>query len=132
MRTFGPFYPQRLQAAVSHAERLVELLAAEERQGHRGHLGRAWLAGRAGEVERFVEALVADWRAWRRTSDTAAAALREYLDALHDGMSAQLGMLAPACCLGASATTESAPHDPQYDAVVETLEGLDAPGERTR
>lgn len=105
MRTFGPFYPQALQSVVSHAERLVSLLAREEARGGGDDLADAWLAGRAGEVERFVEALVEDWRLGRRTCAAAAAALADYLHALHEGMAEYLHIRAPECCADATMPT---------------------------
>jgi hypothetical protein len=128
MRTFGPFYPQELQGVVSHAERLAELLAEEESRGGGSDLADAWLAGRAGEVERFVEVLVQEWRAGSRTCAAAASILQGYLEALHEGMAAHLHITVPDCCVDALAAT-AVPRAPAVEpnadvAIEETLAGL--------
>jgi hypothetical protein len=133
MRTFGSFRPQALQAAVRHAERLVGLLAREEARGGGDDLAGAWLTGRAGEVERFVEALVEDWRRGRRTSPAAAAALADYLHALHEGMRQHLRIQAPECCADATVPTAAArPGKPGAGGVADleatpSLSGMNGP-----
>jgi len=130
MRVFGPFYPPPLQAAVSHAERLADLVSVEERStGGGSDAAVAWLVGRSDEIERFVEQIVDDWRANRLGPQEAAAALDDYLAKLHDGLHSQLGIGAPACCFGSlTATARMAPlsaetHSiPVYDARGESIE----------
>jgi hypothetical protein len=124
MRTFGPFYPQAFQSVISHAERLVGLLAEEEGRGGGNDMADAWLAGRAGEVERFVESLVADWREGRRSCESAADVVREYLKALHDGMAEYLHIPVPECCADAAATVPGPGEARPEGAVVEPLSTL--------
>jgi hypothetical protein len=126
MRPFGPFYPQELQGIVSHAERLAELLAEEEARGGGCDLADAWLSGRAGEVERFVEVLVAGWRAGARSGDEAADILSGYLEALHEGLALHLHITVADCCVDALAPT-AVPRtgEAKLDvAIEETLAGL--------
>jgi hypothetical protein len=99
MTTFGPFYPGRLQDLVNHAERMWRVLKVEERHEGCSDLREAWLAGRAAEVERFVESVVEEWRARTRNVDAIACALSEYIEDLHDGMVAHLGSRGLDCCL---------------------------------
>ena len=105
MTTIVPFYPQQLQSAISHAERLAELLVVEEKRGGGCDLADAWLTGRSGEIERFVEASLTDWREGRRDDSRAVAALHDHLTALHDGLALHLKMSTFPCCATA-ATTE--------------------------
>jgi hypothetical protein len=106
---FGPFYPAPLQEVVNHAERLAELLRTgrlvSARQGPVDEWALAWMSGREGEIERFVE-LTLTGRARGRVDDAAAAAiLTGYLAFLHDGMVRSLGLHRPACCSGAGEAT---------------------------
>jgi AcrR family transcriptional regulator len=107
---FGPFYPAPLQEVVNHAERLAELLRT-------GRLvsapiddwAAAWMTGREGEIERFLE-LTLTGRAHGTVDDAAAAAiLAGYLASLHEGMARRLGLHRPACCSGAGEATALPP-----------------------
>jgi len=107
---FGPFYPAPLQEVVNHAERLAELLRT-------GRLvaaplddwAAAWMIGREGEIERFLE-LTLTGRAHRTVDDAAATAiLAGYLASLHEGMARRLGLHRPACCNGAGEATALPP-----------------------
>jgi hypothetical protein len=102
---FGPFYPPALQAVVNHAERLAELLGVHELAPPTQEWAEAWTIGRADEVVRFVEEVVARWREGRVPDEHAAAALEDYLAALHEGLAKHLGCTAPSCCAGGEATT---------------------------
>jgi hypothetical protein len=134
MSPFGPFYPPRLQASVNHAERLARVLLEEEARTVESRHVTAWLVGRADEVERFVEAVVQEWRAGERGPDAAAASLDGYLAALHEGLARRLGVTAPTCCGTDSVTTETPPRrgDPgklmeSIDRLLENLESPRAP-----
>jgi len=133
MSPFGPFYPPRLQTSVNHAERLCGILQEQEQLAAAARSqAPAWLIGRAGELEQVVAATVQQWRAGRRGTETAAAALDEHLDALHDGLAAWLGLTSPLCCRGSAATTETAPLPPEQRALVDSIDrllmNLDPPG----
>lgn len=106
MGPFGPFYPPRLQASVNHAERLVAVLAEEEARVHDAKHVSSWLIGRAGELERFVDAVARDWRSRKRGPEAAAAVLEAYVAELHVGLAARLGVTGPVCCRTDSVTTE--------------------------
>ncbi len=106
MGPFGPFYPPRLQASVNHAERLVRVLEKEEARTTDARHVSAWLIGRAGELERFVEAVARDWRSRKRGPEAAAAVLEAYVAELHVGLAARLGVTGPVCCRTDSVTTE--------------------------
>ena len=125
MSCFGPFYPPRLQTSVNHAERLCGIL---QRQEDLATATRSpppsWLIGRAGELEQVVGATAEHWRSGRHGAETAAAALDEHLDALHDGLAAWLGLTAPPCCQGAAATTETAPLSPHQRALMDSIDRL--------
>ena len=113
MSTFGPFYPRRLQELVNHAERMARVLKVEERGARRGGLRDAWIAGRAGEVERFVEVVAAEWREGRRSVASVEKAVSAYLESLHDGMVMHLGDRGFDCCLaGLDTTTAPLPGAP--------------------
>jgi hypothetical protein len=109
MGPFGPFYPPRLQASVNHAERLVRVLETEEARTTDARHVSAWLIGRAGELERFVEAVARDWRSRKRGPEAAAAVLEAYVAELHVGLGARLGVTGPVCCRTDSVTTELPP-----------------------
>jgi hypothetical protein len=115
MGAFGPFYPGRLQELVNHAERMSRLLMVEEGRGRCDGFRDAWLAGRAGELERFVESLTDDWKRRPRRFDSVVSALSAYLEELHDGMLATLGSRGLDCCLAGLDTTTiplpGRPHD---------------------
>jgi hypothetical protein len=103
---FGPFYPAPLQQVVNHAERLAELLRT-------GRLvstplddwGAAWMSGREGEIERFLEHTLTRWTQGKVDDATAATILAGYLASLHEGMARRLGLHRPACCNGAGEAT---------------------------
>ena len=125
MSPFGPFYPPRLQASVNHAERLYGILQEQEELAAAARSTvPAWLIGRAGELEQVVAATVQQWRAGRHRTESAAAALDEHLDALHDGLAAWLGLTSPLCCHGAAAITEAAPLPPEQRALVDSIDRL--------
>ncbi len=105
MTTFGPFYPTRLQELINHAERMARVLRVEECREGCNNLRDAWLAGRAGELERFVEAMAEEWHGRRRKVDSITLALSGYLEQLHDGMLANLGSRGLDCCLAGLDTT---------------------------
>jgi hypothetical protein len=106
MKPFGPFYPPLLQLAVSHAERLAQLVASHEAAPPRAdEWARAWLTGRAGEVERFVAEATGAWRRGELAESDAAQRVDRYLATLHDGLRRLLNLTAPACCTGAAETT---------------------------
>jgi hypothetical protein len=96
--TFGPFYPPLLQDAVNHAERMVTMIertpvpdAADE--------ASAWLVGRAGEIECFVCAVLADWSEARISRGHAFIAINAYLKDLHHDLPRRLGVRRPRCCI---------------------------------
>ena len=67
MTVFGPHYPAKLQPIINHAERLAALLHEHEiRNPPSDDAARAWLTGRAEEVEMVVGFIVADWREGER------------------------------------------------------------------
>jgi hypothetical protein len=105
MTVFGPFYPPSLQAVVNHAERLSELLVVHELAPPTREWARVWMTGRADEIVRFTEHLVALWREGRLGDDEAAATLDGYLATLHEGLATHLRCPAPSCCEGSAATT---------------------------
>jgi hypothetical protein len=107
---FGPFYPAPLKEVVNHAERLAELL----RTGRLVSIplddwAAAWMSGREGEIERFLEHTLTR-RAHGKVDDAAAAAiLAGYLASLHEGMARRLGLHRPACCSSAGEATALPP-----------------------
>jgi len=105
VNVFGPFYPPALQALVNHAERLSELLAVHELAPPTQEWAQVWMTGRADEVVRFVEHVVALWRGGKLKDADAAATLDGYLVALHEGLAKHLSCDAPSCCAGDAATT---------------------------
>ncbi len=101
MSPFGPWYPVTLQRAVSHAERVVDLLSAQELLPARAILPastRAWLWGRSAEVGCYVSSVVEEWRDGGRDERSAAAAIDDYLVFLHHGLAEHLGLREPRCC----------------------------------
>lgn len=102
---FGPFYPPALQAVVNHSERLSELLVVHELAPPTQEWANVWMTGRADEVVRFAEHVVAQWREGRIGEDEAAATLDGYLVTLHEGLARHLRCDAPSCCEGSSAAT---------------------------
>jgi hypothetical protein len=124
MSPFGPFYPPRLQASVNHAERLARVLLEEEARTSDARHVAAWLVGRAGELERFVEAIAAEWRSRRRAPEAAACALDAYLAALHEGLASRLGVTGPRCCGTDDVTTETPPRRDEAGALLESIDRL--------
>ena len=124
MSPFGPFYPPRLQASVNHSERLARVLLEEEGRSFDAQHVAAWLIGRAGELERFVEASVGEWREGQRGPEGAAAALDAYLASLHEGLARRLGITGPRCCGTDNVTTETPPRRDEAVALLETIDRL--------
>jgi hypothetical protein len=124
MSPFGPFYPPRMQASINHAERLARVLLEEELRTCDARHVAAWLVGRAGELERFAEALVAEWRAGQRGPDATAVALDSYLATLHDGLAKRLGVTGPRCCGTDNVTTETPPRSDEAGALLESIDRL--------
>ena len=110
MTPFGPFYPLPLQSAVNHAERFTELLEDYElTPPSDGEDFIAWLTGRADEVSRVVESMVADWRKSVWTDDEAGMRIEMYIRQLHESLVHQ-GIVTdatglPKCCIGHVNTT---------------------------
>ena len=105
MNVFGPFYPPALQAVINHAERLSELLGIHELAPPTQEWALVWMTGRADEIVRFVEHVVALRREGTLTDADAAATLAGYLAAVHEGLATHLKCAAPSCCVGDAATT---------------------------
>jgi hypothetical protein len=124
MSPFGPFYPLRLQASVNHAERLAGVLVAEEARTHDARHVASWLVGRASELERFVDAVVQQWRARLRDEDAAADAVNEYVASLHEGLAGRLGITGPPCCRTDAVTTETPPRRDDGKALIESIDQL--------
>lgn len=140
---FGPFYPPRLQGAINHAERLHDAIARRA-----GGEGSPWLVGRRSEIACVVAYLVREWRSSAIDEDQAARAVLEYLDVLHEGFVAHVGMAPPPCC-GLDSVTATSPStlvsvagrahiDPEAFAATTTIDvdpaellvGLDTPEAR--
>jgi AcrR family transcriptional regulator len=121
---FGPFYPAPLQEVVNHAERLAELLRTGRLVSTRlDDWAAAWMSGREGEIERFLEHTLAR-RASGKLDDAAAATiLAGYLASLHEGMARRLGLHRPACCSGAGEAT-AVPTSRTLSSVEELLANL--------
>lgn len=91
MSIFGPHYPHELQRAMNRAERIAEHLSnAEVRNVPTAERARAWLVGRAEELETTVGCIVADWKARRLDDDQATQAVLSYLDTLETGAAEHL------------------------------------------
>ncbi len=97
---FGPFYQHapQLQRALDHAERLADVLKTT-RAREDDDSGSAWLIGRSDEMELFVEIVVGRWRFEGLDESAAAAAVRAYVEALHDGLASNFGETTPRCCI---------------------------------
>jgi hypothetical protein len=105
MGVFGPKYPDPLQAAVNHAERLCAVLARLE---GRHPDPRLWLVGRREEIELVLRLRIRDWKARRISLGFAARSIVRYLDDLHAGATSSLGLAANArltCCADDEAPT---------------------------
>lgn len=122
---FGPFYPAPLQEVVNHAERLVNLLRAGRLvSAPLDEWAAAWMSGREGEIERFLE-LTLSGRAQGKVDDaTAAAILAGYLASLHEGMARRLGLHRAPCC-GAGANETTAPPRPAADPMSRAARSVD-------
>ena len=93
--------PPALRRAVEHAERLSDEVLLDERfSSLHDEWARAWLVGRAGEIDRFVEHVRASFREGRMDEAAAAGALYAYLDALHEGLARHIGPEARTACPG--------------------------------
>jgi hypothetical protein len=115
---FGPYYPPELQRSVNHAERVAELLATPELSAG----GEPWVLGRSEEIETYVAAVVADWKAASKTDREAAALIDSYLTALHQGMLAHLEIRQPRCCNTTDPEPEGiAAGEPTLQVVTEPL-----------
>jgi AcrR family transcriptional regulator len=89
--------PPGLRRAVERAMRLSESILVDEQLSLlHDEWARAWLAGRSGEIERFVEEVRTAWRAGHADDATAARTLADYLDGLEDGLAKHLGSRASA------------------------------------
>jgi len=113
-----------MQASINHAERLSRVLLEEEARTCDARHVAAWLVGRASELERFVEALVTEWRDGRRGPDATATVLDSYLAALHEGLAKRLGVTGPRCCGTDNVTTETPPRREDPAALVESIDKL--------
>jgi hypothetical protein len=70
---------------------MAEAVALDEQVGAvHDEWARAWLAGRAGEIERVVEEVCASFREGRADEREASAALHGYLAELREGMARYL------------------------------------------
>ena len=91
MSVFGLQYPQDLQRAVDEAERLAQMFSLPEMDHG---LVETWAIGRSTEIERFVEAVVEDWRAGRVNEVAAVGAIDAYVGGLHGGLCERMGLVA--------------------------------------
>jgi hypothetical protein len=93
MGIFGPHYPPPLQQAVNHAERFAEYVSnVEARQRPSDERAKAWLIGRAEELETVITCIVGDWQHARLSLEAAAHAISSYVRAMHEGAEAYLGI----------------------------------------
>ncbi len=112
----SPSHPAPLQEQVKHAEKLAELLRTGALvSGPLDDWAAAWMSGREGEIERFLELTLAG-RAEGVVDDQAAAEiLAGYIASLHEGMARTLGLHRPPCCEGrGSNDSTTAPPPPAY------------------
>ncbi len=107
MTIYGPrCYPPGLQLAINHAERFTQLMnRLEATKPPEDPLGRAWLTGRADEVETVLASFVADWHAGRLSAAAAETAANSYLQTLHAGAQRRLGPISLYCCGDDNLTT---------------------------
>jgi hypothetical protein len=98
MPTFGASYPQFLQEAVDHADRLAQLLKSLDPRSAR-RAASTWLVGRVDEIECLVGVLLDEWRCGSVSAAEAAQSVNAYVNALHRGLAMNFGELAPACCV---------------------------------
>jgi hypothetical protein len=140
MPGFGPFYPQLLQKAVNHAERLANMLRNLAAMGPADQ-GAVWITGRAEEIACFVGAVTRDWRATRLSDGRAAQGIDRYVDGLHHDLCARLGIEALPCCSAALDETAEplasfgvsiAGSDSSTPGTTTLLRGLDYPVEPRR
>jgi hypothetical protein len=93
MSVFGPKVPAPLQGIIHHAERLCDLLARREGIAAASKApGETWREGRIEEIEIVVGLVVGDWQAGRVSAEGAARTAASYLDDLHAGAQARLGV----------------------------------------
>jgi hypothetical protein len=87
MASKGGREPPALRRAIEQARRLAEAVALDEQVGAlHGEWARAWLAGRAGEIEQVVEQVRASFLEGKADERQASAALHGYLAELREGM----------------------------------------------
>jgi hypothetical protein len=85
-------HPAALRQAVERATKLSDAILVDEQLSLlHDEWARAWLAGRPGEIERFVEEVLASWRAGCADEPTAMRTLADYLDAIEDGFRRHVG-----------------------------------------
>ena len=120
--------PRTLQAVLDHGRRFAARLAQLEPIPAPHGLARAWLAGRAQEIETVLGSLLGDWRAARLTTQAAASAAAAYLRALHEGLHARIGLdpVQPCCRVGDD------DDEPTYFDPRALLLGLDPPPQPIR
>lgn len=93
MSVFGPKYPVPLQGIIHHAERFCDLLARGEGSAAISKApGETWREDRIEEIEIVVGLVVGDWQAGRVSAEGAARTAALYLDDLHAGAQARLGV----------------------------------------
>lgn len=111
-----PSYPAPLEEQVKHAEKLAELLRTGALVSgpleQRDEWAAAWMSGREGEIERFLELTLAGRAQGVVDDEMAAEILAGYIASLHDGMARLLGLHRPPCCGTGESTT--APPPPEY------------------
>jgi RNA polymerase sigma factor for flagellar operon FliA len=88
-----------LRKAINHAQRLAKLLVRMERTKSPDRKAKAWLMGRAGEVQAVVSVAVRDWREGKCESSHACSRIVTYLDELHRGVGKQFNSVPTLeCC----------------------------------
>lgn len=121
MSTFGPFYPDLLQAAVNHAERLAaaveasldDVLNSPAFDPEQPTNAEVWLRGRSEEIEAFVRDVVSDWRIGSLSLEIAAAVLERYIETVHRGMLSNVteGKSLACCGIADACITREAHYD---------------------
>ncbi|HEY1691237.1 MAG TPA: hypothetical protein VGG39_03705 [Polyangiaceae bacterium] len=85
-------HPPGLRQALERAAKLTEAIVVDEQLSLlHDEWARAWLAGRPGEIERFVEEVLASWKAGYADAPTAMRTLADYLDAIEEGLRRHVG-----------------------------------------
>src|SRR5580658_8166918 len=117
--------PRSLRLSVHHAGSLAAFITCleESRGGSSRHpastleprreKARAWLSGRAQEIECFVTDIACDIHRGALDEVRAATAIDDYLLTLHEGLARHLGERFPACCRTSSAAVTEAPTSPE-------------------